>query len=150
MAMVALVVLLCSFLYEVASRYFFGAPTLWSSDVVQYSMCVGAALALPAVTREGGHVAITSFLEKLSPSRHALASRAIVWLGAITLLGTTGIFLKVALDQARQGIETVAAFAIPKWWLTGIVGLGLLDAGLHLLRQAIGWSHASTGRDIDL
>ena len=150
LATIALAVLLCSFLFEVVSRYFFGAPTRWSSDLVQYSLCVSGALALPAVTREGGHIAITSFLEKLSASRQALASKTIVWLGAVTLCGTTALFLHVATDQARQGIETVAAFAIPKWWLTSVVALGLFDAGLHLLRQAIGWSRASTGQESEL
>ena len=150
LATVALAVLLCSFLFEVVSRYFFGAPTRWSSDLVQYSLCVSGALAFPAVTREGGHIAITSFLEKLSASRQALASKTIVWLGAITLFGTTALFLHVATDQARQGIETVAAFAIPKWWLTSVVALGLFDGGLHLLRQAIGLSLASTGQESEL
>ena len=147
---VALAVMLGSYLYEVVSRYGFDVPTRWSSDVVQYTLCVCVAMALPTVTRESGHVAITSFLEKLRPERQALATRAIVWLGAATLAGTTMIFMQVAVEQARQGVETVAALAIPKWWLTGVVAVGLFDSGLHLLRQALGWSTASAGHEMDV
>ncbi len=147
---VALAVMLGSYLYEVVSRYGFDVPTRWSSDVVQYTLCVCVAMALPTVTRESGHVAITSFLEKLQPTRQALATRAIVWLGAATLLGTTLIFMQVALEQARLGVETVAALAIPKWWLTAVVGVGMLDSGFHLLRQALGWSKAAAGHEMDV
>lgn len=147
---VALAVLLGSYLFEVVSRYGFDVPTRWSSDVVQYTLCVCVAMALPTVTRDSGHVAITSFLEKLQSTRQALATRAIVWLGAVTLIGTTLIFVQVALEQARQGVETVAALAIPKWWLTAVVGVGLLDSALHLLRQALGWSKAAAGHEMDV
>ena len=142
--------LLGSYLFEVASRYGFDAPTRWSSDMVQYMLCLCIAFALPMVTRDGGHVAITSFLEKLPRARQELAARAIAWLGVLVLGFTTVLFSQVALDQARQGIETVASFAIPKWWLTGVVALGLLDCTLHLLRQGLGWETARAGQELDV
>ena len=146
----ALTVLIASYLFEVASRYGFGAPTRWSSDIVQYMLCLCIAFAMPLVTRDGGHVAITSFLEKLPRARQERAARAIAWLGVLALGVTTVLFARVALDQAQQGIETVAAFAIPKWWLTGVVALGLLDCTLHLLRQGLGWETARAGQELDV
>ncbi len=149
-ACTALAVLLGAYLFEVVSRYGYGAPTRWSSDVVQYMLCVCISLALPLVTRDGGHVAITSFLEKLRSAPQARVTRGIVWLGVVVLGGTTLLFAQVAVDQARQGIETVAAFAIPKWWLTAVVTLGLLDSTLHLLRQGLGWETAQVGQELDV
>lgn len=149
-AAVALAVLLGAFVYEVVARYVFRAPTRWSSDVVQYALCVSAALALPTVTREGGHVALTSLVEKLDDARQAALRSAIVWTGVATLALATAIFVRVGIEQARQGVETVAAFAIPKWWLTAAVAYGLLDSTLHLLRQALGSSRPATGREIDV
>lgn len=148
-ACVALVIVLGSYLFEVVSRYGFGTPTRWSSDLVQYMLCVSMALALPEVTREGGHVAITSFLEKLRVAAQAHVVRAIAWLGVLGVGVTALLFVQVAINQASQGIETVAAFAIPKWWLTGVVALGLLDSALHLLRQALGWSPARVGESLE-
>lgn len=150
LAGVALAVLLGAYLCEVVSRYAFNTPTRWSSDLVQYALCVSVALALPMVTKDGGHVAITSFLEKLKPGPMAQATRAIVWLGAVSLAFTTAVFAKIAIEQAKQGIETVAAFAIPKWWLTTVVALGLFDAALHLFRQGLGWSSAVAGHEMDV
>ena len=62
----ALTLLLGSYLFEVVLRYGFDAPTRWSSDIVQYMLCLCVAFAMPLVTRDGGHVAITSFLENRS------------------------------------------------------------------------------------
>lgn len=146
----ALVVLLGAYLIEVVARYGFNAPTRWTSDLVQYMLCVSMSLALPWVTREGGHVAITSFLEKASAKNQAIAARWIQGLGAFTLSAVAIVFCTVAWDQARQGIETVAAFAIPKWWLSGLVVLGLGGAALHLLRQAMGLDAAQAGHEMDV
>ena len=149
-AVVALAVLLGSFVFEICARYFFNAPTRWSSDVVQYALCVSAALALPTVTREGGHVALTTFIEKLPAGRRPTAQAAIVWIGVAALAVTTVVFVGIAVEQAGQGIETVAAFPIPKWWLTAVVAFGLFDSGLHLLRQALGFSPLRTGQESEL
>jgi C4-dicarboxylate transporter, DctQ subunit len=149
-ACLALVVLLGAYLVEVVARYGFNAPTRWTSDLVQYMLCVSTSLALPWVTREGGHVAITSFLEKMSAARQAFAARCIQGLGALTLSSVAIVFVLVGWDQFRQGIETVAAFAIPKWWLSGLVVLGSSSAALHLLRQAVGVDDAQAGHEMDV
>ncbi len=146
---VALAAMLGAYLLEVISRYFFNAPTRWSSDVVQYMLCVCISLALPQVTRDAGHVAITSFLEKLAQVQQARVARAIVLLGTVTLFGTALVFLNLAAEQARQGIETVAVFPIPKWWLTAVVAVGLLDSSVHLLRQALEGT-VSAGHELDV
>jgi C4-dicarboxylate transporter, DctQ subunit len=149
-ACVALLILLGSYLIEVVSRYGFNAPTRWTSDMVQYMLCVSMSLALPQVTREGGHVAITSFLEKMSAQHQAVAARYIQALGALTLAAVAVVFAIVTREQAVQGIETVAAFAIPKWWLSALVVVGLTGAALHLLRQAMGWDAAQAGHEMDV
>jgi C4-dicarboxylate transporter, DctQ subunit len=149
-ACVALLVLLGGYLIEVVSRYGFAAPTRWSSDLVQYALCVCMALALPVVTRDGGHVAITSFLEKVSLANQAIAARWIAGVGAVTLAYAAWLCAQVALAQTRDGIETVAAFAIPKAWLTGLVTYGLADSALHLLRQCLGIDSARAGHEMDV
>jgi TRAP-type C4-dicarboxylate transport system permease small subunit len=149
-ACVALVVLLGSYLVEMVARYGFNSPTRWTSDLVQYMLCVSMSLALPLVTRDGGHVAITSFLEKATARQQAVAARWIQALGALTLAAFAVIFAIVSSDQARQGIETVAAFAIPKWWLSAVVVIGLSCACLHLFRQALGLDAAQAGHEMDV
>jgi C4-dicarboxylate transporter, DctQ subunit len=150
LACIALIILLGAYLVEVISRYGFNAPTRWSSDLVQYMLAASTALALPTVTKDNGHVAITSFLEKLSLPRQVFWSRWIHALGAIVLAVASAVFVSVALDQRTQGIETVAAFTIPKWWLTALVVFGLLSAALHLLRQSLQTQVAIVGHEMDV
>jgi C4-dicarboxylate transporter, DctQ subunit len=149
-ACLALVVMLGAYLYEIAARYAFNAPTRWSSDVVQYMLCVSIALSFPLVTRDGGHVAITSFVEKLSARRQQLHARSVQWMGSAVLALTCAIFIAVAMTQAGGGIETVAAFPIPKWWLSALAAFGFGDSALHLLRQGIGLSHVQAGHEMDI
>ncbi|MEZ5645394.1 MAG: TRAP transporter small permease [Burkholderiaceae bacterium] len=127
----ALAVMLMSYLTEVGMRYFLNAPTRWSSDVVSYAMLVSIAFALPVVTRDGGHVAITAMLEWLSPPRRRHAHRALAAISALSCACTSAVLFSQSLSQMREGIETVAALSVPKWWLSASVGMGLLLAALH-------------------
>ena len=34
-------IIVFAYCYEVFARYFFAAPTWWSSEAVQYSLCIG-------------------------------------------------------------------------------------------------------------
>lgn len=134
LACLALGAMLLSYLIEVALRYFFDAPTRWSSDVVAYALLFGVAFSLPTVTRDGGHVAITSVIERLSPDSQRTVKRLLGWLSAGVCLAASGLLASQAVAQWRDGIETVAAFAVPKWWLSASVALGLALSALHFLQ----------------
>ena len=149
LACCSLAVMLGAYLYEVVARYLFNAPTRWSSDVVQYALCVATALALPAVTREHSHIAITSLLERLSPRRQAAVARGLVVAGALILGAISVVFVRIGIEQYSQGVETVAQFAIPKWWLTGLVGIGFFDSMRHMVRHAL-TPQSITGHELDL
>lgn len=150
LACAALVLMLGAYLTEVVARYGLNSPTRWSSDLVQYLLAATTALALPQVTRDGGHVAITSFIEKLPSALRARAARLLVWTGALVLASAAALFVQVALQQAQQGVETIAAFAIPKWWLSALLVYGMTDSALHLLRQGLGLEAAQTGHELDV
>lgn len=134
----ALVTLASAYLVEVVCRYVFSAPTLWASETAQYALCASVALALPDITRNRGHVAITSLVERLTPRHQAVLQRWIHAGAAACLLALTAVFIGVTVDQARQGLETVSALAIPKWWITAVVACGFADAALHLVWLAVG------------
>lgn len=134
---VALVVMLLSYLTEVVSRYVFDAPTRWSSDVVSYAMLLSVAFALPAVTRDRGHVAITSLVERMAAPSRENAYRALAWVSGLACFAATALLTSQALSQWQGGIDTVAALAIPKWWLSGVAALGFAGAGGHFFAHAI-------------
>lgn len=124
LACLALLTILAAYVIEVVARYGFGKPTLWSSDLVNYALCASVFLAMPEITRNSGHVAITSLVEKLSTANQALLARVMSFGGAVLCGLSAYVAVTAAIGQAQAGIETVAAFAIPKWWLTGIVAFG--------------------------
>jgi C4-dicarboxylate transporter, DctQ subunit len=150
LACVALLVMLGAYVAEVALRYVFKAPTRWSSDVVSYSLLVCVVFALPAVTRDGGHVAITSLVERMAPARQALALRALAWLSAAVCLAAVALLSRQAYGQWQGGIETVAAIAIPKWWLSAAVAVGLAGAAVQFVAHARAPSATALGGEREL
>ena len=47
-----------AYCYEVVSRYFFNAPTIWANPLVSYALCLTIFLALPDLVRRGLQVSI--------------------------------------------------------------------------------------------
>jgi C4-dicarboxylate transporter, DctQ subunit len=146
LAGVALVTILCAYVIEVIARYGFGRPTLWSSDLVNYALCASIFLAMPEITRTSGHVAITSMIEKLSGPNQIRLARLLSLTGSVLCGLVTFIAVSAASSQAQTGVETVAAFAIPKWWLTMIVAYGF---GLSALAfTVLTWRATRAGVEI--
>jgi TRAP-type C4-dicarboxylate transport system permease small subunit len=122
----------CIYTAEVVARYFFGAPLNWSGDVSSYLLCACAFLALPMVTREGGHVAIGYFLEQMSEGARLRYARALAVITGSVCLATA---LYVAIEGAElfdQGVLTTQATQMPKWLIALLACFGFASAALHL------------------
>ena len=122
-------------LYEVSMRYFFNAPTNWSSDVNQWLFALTVMLALPEITRANGNVAITIVIEKLPQQRKLLIYRGIAFLGFLVCIA---VFIIAGLESFRQfqrGIATMWVNPIPKWWISSVIPLGFLLSGFQFLRE---------------
>jgi TRAP-type C4-dicarboxylate transport system, small permease component len=126
------------YVFEVAARYLFDAPTTWSGEAVRYCLAALIFLALPEVTRRGAHVSI-DILPGLLPPRGAEAlERAAALLGALACGAAAWIAAGEAGKQLSRGLMTNAAHPIPRWWITAVIATGLLGAALHFLRRAAG------------
>lgn len=148
LACAALAIILAAYNLEVIARYFVGQPTIWSADTIAYALCASIFLAFPDVTRRAGHVAITSLIERLSSANLRRLTRAISIIGAALCALAAWICGAEAREQFNTGIETVAAFAIPKGWLTGVIAYGFASSGLHLLRLAFDPGGHGTGVEL--
>jgi TRAP-type C4-dicarboxylate transport system permease small subunit len=117
---------------EVVARYFFNDPLNWSGDVSSYLLCVTAFLALPKVTRESGHVAITYFLERADEAGRARYVRALQQITGLVCLATA-VFIAVEGAQLfDEGVLTTQATQIPKWLIAAFACFGLASSSLHL------------------
>jgi TRAP-type C4-dicarboxylate transport system permease small subunit len=135
---ICLSVVVCSFCFEVVSRYFLAAPTEWASPLVSYALCVMIFLAMPELTRRSAHISINILLDSVSPAR----ASAITWV--VRVIATVACLLAAwfsgneTLAQFNQSIWTSPPFATPKWTVSVFVPYGMLSSGIYFLRQILG------------
>lgn len=127
-----------SFWYEVVARYFFGAPTSWANALVSYVLCAAIFLAVPELTRRQAHVAINLLIDRASPRVARRLQVLIRILAAAACLLATWISANETWSQFAQGITTISAYPVPKWWVSIFIPYGMLGAGLHFIRQLAG------------
>lgn len=136
----ALLIALATAIYvaEIFARYFFKAPLNFSSDFGVYALCLSVFLALPAVTMERRHIAI-SFIIALLPPKARLYYTLVLMLVAAVVLLTVGIFVALeVVRQFNQNTLTPMALQIPRWWLTAVGCYGMLSAAIHFVTPAHG------------
>lgn len=135
LAAAALALIVSITVYEVASRYLFGAPTVWVSDSTGVLLAWSIALAAPEVARRRGHVAI-SILSGIGPWRERRA-RLLEWVSGLVCGGAAWIVASEAWRQAERGITTQGATQIPKAWITAALAVGLLWTAIVFARLAL-------------
>lgn len=135
LASVGLIAIVSFYVLEVVARYFFNTPTSWASDFVTYTLAASVFLALPKVTRDRGHVAVTILVDVL-PDKVAGAMHVIVnALGFAALSLATWISLAENIRQFNKGIVTLAIVPIPQWWVSSFITFGLALSALYMLRH---------------
>jgi C4-dicarboxylate transporter DctQ subunit len=130
-------IIVCSYGYEVVSRYFFNAPTIWAGPLVAYMLCALIFLAAPEITRKNAHIVIGVLQEKISPRRVACLQRIIGAISTVACLLGVWIVGRTVVSQYTQGVETILTWAIPKWPLSALIAYGLLSSGIHFLRDSV-------------
>ena len=135
LAAIGLLLIVTFYVYEVITRYVFNSPTAWVSDFVSYGLCAIVFLALPKVTADKAHVAVTVLVDQLpEPIRrqvHAVISAA----GMLCLGFAAFISWQENIRQFTKNIETLAVIPIPQWWVSAFITFGLLMSAIHMLRQ---------------
>ena len=147
-AMVALAIIAISFCYEVVSRYFFNAPTVWASPFASYGLCASIFLAMPEFTRNSSHIALNFMDDFLAPERALTVRRIIQVIAAITCAIAAWITAQAAWSDFAFGITTNTYFPIPKWWLSAIVPYGMASSAIYFLRQAVRSETAPLHREL--
>ena len=130
-----LAVIVCSYCYEVVSRYFFNAPTSWATPLVSYALASMIFLAMPQLTRLASHISIT-VLTDAAPYPIAGYLRALVRvLAAAACLFAAWFCADESIRQFTQDIWTSPPMAVPKWTVSMFVPYGMLSSGLYFIRQ---------------
>jgi len=127
-----------AYCYEVVSRYFFNAPTIWASPLVSYALCLTIFLALPDLARRGLQISIDLHEAWASPGLIESLLRLTRLAAGICCLGAAWITAQQTWSEYSLGVLTNTYMPIPKWWLFVFIPYGLLSAGIYFLRQACG------------
>jgi TRAP-type C4-dicarboxylate transport system permease small subunit len=128
-------VIAAAFCYEVVARYFFSAPTSWTYDLGCYLLAAGIFLSVPEMTRRGAHIQVNLIFDRLPPQRARRLRFFIGVLAAAACLAATWITGNETWRQYAQGVWTLSAVPIPKWWVSILIPYGMLSSALHFLRQ---------------
>jgi len=123
----------CSYIYEVVSRYVFQSPTAWASDFVAYALCASAFLALPRVTKEKAHVAVTILVDIAPKPIANIVHITISIFGFLCLSFAVWVSLQENIRQFTRGIQTLAIVPIPQWWVSSFITFGLMLSAVYLL-----------------
>ncbi len=135
---ICLSVVVCSFCFEVVSRYFLSAPTEWASPLVSYSLCVMIFLAMPELTRRSAHISINILLDSVSHKPAAVITWIVRVIATVACLLAAWFSSNETIAQFNQGIWTSPPFATPKWTVSMFVPYGMLSSGLYFIRQLAG------------
>lgn len=136
LAAVGLISIVGSYVYEVITRYIFNSPTAWASDYVSYALAASVFLALPKVTKDRGHVAVTILVDIIPEKAAAIVHTIVSVIGFLSLSLAAWISFQENLRQYTRNIETLAMVPIPVWWVSSFITFGLFLSAFHMLRQA--------------
>jgi TRAP-type C4-dicarboxylate transport system permease small subunit len=137
LAMAALAAIFLAYNIEVVLRYAFNSPTRWLAEFVSYFLLVASFAALPRLTRDGGHVAVTVLLERLPATLQHACGVGISLLGAVICCALAWIAAEETLRQVARDVRMMAAVPVPKAAVSGWTVWGLGLAALQFLRLAI-------------
>ncbi len=130
----ALGVVVFAYCYEVPVRYFFGAPTTWSNELVSYAFCISIFMMMPHLTKVGGHVAVTIIIDNLPPRAARAMQRMIYLAGLVICLICAWISLDENIRQVVEEVKLMAVHPIPQWWISVFLTYGFTMAAIHFLR----------------
>ncbi len=142
-------IIVFAYCYEVFARYFFGAPTWWSSEAVQYSLCIGCFLMMPCVTKEKGHVAVTVLLEMLDARKARTFYWFIYLVAFLACVAATWISVDENIRQIVKDVHLMKVKPIPKIYISAWITYGFASSALYFLRmldpRSLGAEKPATG-----
>jgi len=134
---ISLVVITIAIIIDVILRNTGFRPSQSTSALVEYVMLYSTMAAAPWLVRKNGHVAITSFIQRLPDALRFLAGRAVLMLCIIILGLLSWRSGAVGLEMVAAGSVDMRSINIPSWVLYAMLagGFGLMT--LEFLRMLL-------------
>lgn len=122
---------------DVVVRSITGRPILWMFEVTEYTLLYIPCLGMAWLSREYGHVAITSFVGKL-PAR---PRRVIATISMLFCAGASGVvaywgFWATQISMARGAVSGMM-LRVPEYVLFWVIPFGFGLAAIEFVRLAV-------------
>ncbi len=126
------------YLKEIVMRYAFNAPSVWSIDVISYTLVAMVAMAAPELARTNTHISITLVSDGIkSEHKRDRYMRVLTFISALAIAYVMYVTAGETYKLFERNILTVGTLIIPKWWVAIFVPIGLALTALQYLRLTI-------------
>ena len=125
--------------YELVVRGIFGHSNLWTDEISRVLLIVMTYVSAIGLTRDGAHVRVELFIERLGARLRASLERVIDALCLLFAMTATWLGYKYVLESAAFGISFAHSdLPFPIWVAQAIIPIGFAAISLRLLLRLIG------------
>ena len=135
---------------DVVLRYFFSAPILWRSEVVEHALVYITFLVAAWLLRRERHIKMDIVLTRLNPGTQTVINIITSTICALLCLLLVWYGTKVTCDHLQKGWFTYTTMEFPVWIMEVIVPVGSLLLFIQFLRRSYGYFRTwrtSRGKD---
>ena len=125
-------------MYEVTSRYFFNAPTLWSMEINQYLFCAVSLLGGGYCLLRDGHVRVDVLYPKFSPQKRALVDFCTFPLALLLCCLLTWFGWQETWDSFVGHRLSDSVIALPLWPVWLVVPVAGVLLGMQVISRLLG------------
>jgi TRAP-type C4-dicarboxylate transport system permease small subunit len=122
---------------DVCSRYFFGVPLAWVFELTEYALLYVPCLGIGWLAREGGHVAIDTFVSMLPE----FVRRQLFLLTTAACAAVCGMIAYwgavVVADRYRRGTIIHQMIATPEYIILWVIPFGFGLAAIEFARLLV-------------
>ncbi len=143
---VLLVVAVCSVVFQVIARYFFGLTFIWINEGNEYILLYVPFLGAAWLLRHNGHVTVDLVVRVLPPRIKKASNVLVAVLGIIVSSVLVWYGTSVTMEAYTRGTVSTTSTQLPLVYLLVVIPVGSLLLLLEFIRKAF---HGATGAEQD-
>jgi TRAP-type C4-dicarboxylate transport system permease small subunit len=125
--------------YELALRGLFGRSNLWTDELSRVLLIVMTYVSAIGLTRDGAHVRVELFIDRLGPAARWAVERLCDVLCLIFSVAATWLGFRYVQESAAFGISFAHSdLPFPIWVAQSIIPIGFAAISLRLVLRLIG------------
>lgn len=133
-----LLLIMLVYLSEIFLRYVLNSPTVWSIDLISYTLAAMVSMATPELARNNMHISITLVPEAIkNVQKRQNYMRVLTFLSVLVIGYVVYVTAGETYKLFQRGILTVGTFVVPKWWVSIFIPVGLFFTAAQYLRLTV-------------